>query len=269
MSGSGAQSSVQKMDQIGLLGPWTVLAHANYLSREDISLIKKRNAHISSSPSVEQQMAIGTPACFDPDRDVQSHSSIGIDCHNVVLASIPAEMRMALQSSRGTQNEKVLNRGLRPFRVYKTVQEAYALGTVAGARAIGMGDHIGSIAEGKLADIIIFDALTPNMICGAQLDPVTAIVMHSTPADVVTTIIDGVVRKKDGQLSPIQPDGSGAALFPISSASLRWPEVAERLLETRATLQAKINKIDLEEAKVGAMKAFGYDPSKIFDSNPS
>ena len=266
---AGQQSSVQKMDELGLLGPFTILAHANYLSQEDINLVKKRNAHISSTPSVELQMGIGTPACFDPERDVQSHSSLGIDCHNVILASIPAEMRMALQSARGTQNERFNQRGLKPAKVYKTVQEAYALGTIAGAKAIGLGDQIGSITVGKLADLIVFDALTPNMICGAQFDPVTAVVMHSTPADVVTTIIDGVVRKRDGQLSSIQPDESAEALFPISSAGLRWSEVAEKLLETRATLQAKIDEINLEDVKVAAMKAFGYDPSKIVDSLPS
>ncbi len=257
------------MDEVGLLGPSTILAHANYLSQEDINLVKKRNAHISSTPSVELQMGLGTPACFDPDRDVQAHSSLGLDCHNAVLTSIPAEMRMALQSCRGTQNERFKEKGLKPSKVFKTVQEAYALGTIAGARAIGMGDQIGSIATGKFADLIVLDALTPNMICGAQLDPVTAVVMHSTPADVVTTIIDGVIRKRDGQLSPIQHDESAEALCPISSAGLRWPGVAEKLLGTQTTLQAKIEKINLEEAKIGALKAFGYDLSKIVDSLPS
>ena len=256
------------MGELGLLGPFTVLAHANSLSEEDISLIKQQNAHISSTPSVELQMGIGTPACFDPKRDIQSHSSLGIDCHNVVLGSIPAEMRMALQSSRGSQNERFLQRGLKPARIFKSVQEVYALGTIAGARAIGLDEQVGSIAEGKLADIIVFDALTPNMICGAQFDPVTAIVMHSTPADVVTTIVDGIVRKKDGSLSSIQPEASAEALFPISSASLQWHEVAEKLLATQATLQSKIEKIDLEKAKLGAMEAFGYDVSKIVDFVP-
>lgn len=254
------------MDQLGLLGPFTVLAHSNYLSQEDISLVKERNAHVSSTPSVELQMGIGVPICFDSERDIQSHASLGVDCHNVVLASIPAEMRMALQSARGIENEKFLQRGLKPAKVYKTVQEVYALGTIAGARAIGLVDQIGSIAEGKLADLIVFDALAPNMLCGAQHDPVTAIVMHSTSADVVMTIVDGVVRKKDGQLLPIQRDVGAEALFPVSSTGLGWSQVAEKVLETQATIQAKIDQTPLAEAKVPAMKAFGYDPSKIVDS---
>jgi hypothetical protein len=90
--------------------------------------------------------------------------------------------------------------------------------------------------------------------------------MHSTPADIVLTIVDGIIRKKDGQLKPVHPEGASDSLFPISSPSLQWREVAERLLETRATLNAKIDQIDLVEAKNGALKAFGYDPSKIVDS---
>jgi cytosine/adenosine deaminase-related metal-dependent hydrolase len=254
------------MEDCGLLDPWSILSHANSLSEEDIDLVKRRNAHISSTPSVELQMGMGTPACFDADRDIQSHSSLGIDCHNATLASLPAEMRMALQNSRGVHNEKFIRKGLKPAKIYKTVQDVYALGTIAGARAIGMSDKIGSIAEGKLADLIVFDALTPNMICGAQQDPITTIVMHSTPADIVLTIVDGIIRKKDGQLKPVHPEGASDSLFPISSPSLQWREVAERLLETRATLNAKIDQIDLVEAKNGALKAFGYDPSKIVDS---
>ena len=266
-SHTGMQSSVQKMEDCDLLSSFTtVLAHANSISDEDIRLIKKRNAHVSSTPSLELQMGMGTPACFDPDHDVQSHSSLGIDCHNVTLASVPSEMRIALQSSRGDHNKKFLKKGLKAARVYKTVQEAYALGTISGARALAMEDRIGSIAVGKLADIIVFDALSPNMICGAQQDPIMAIVMHSTPADVVMTIVDGVIRKQNGQLAPVQIDTSSERFSKTSPTSLQWSEVAQRLLESRETLNAKVDKIDLVEAKNGALKAFGFDSSKIVKS---
>ena len=211
-------------------------------------------------------MGMGTPTCFDASRPLQSHSSLGVDCHNLTLASLPAEMRMALQNSRGAYNDKFIDRGLKPARVNKTVQDVYALATIAGARAISMEERIGSLAEGKLADIIAFDALTPNMICGAQQDPITAIVMHSTPADVVLTMVDGIIRKREGQLEPVQPEENPDSIFPVPSPPMLWKEIAERLLETRATLKAKVDRIDLVEAKQGALKAFGYDSSKIVDS---
>lgn len=263
------------MEAYGILSPGVILSHANYLSPTDISLIKKRDAHISSTPTLELQMAMGIPACFDPDRDVQECSSLGIDCHNVTLASMPAEMRTALSSSRGARNEKFLAQGKVPARIYKTVQEAYALGTIAGARAVGMADQIGSLAEGKLADVVVFDALSPAMICGAQRDPVTAIVMHSTPGDVVMTIVDGVVRKRDGKLAPVSltPEVQGlyapaAAAVGTSSSTttLGWADVSKQLLKTRGPLKDKVDQVDLEAAKKAAMMAFGMDVTKVVDT---
>ncbi|KAK4941642.1 hypothetical protein LTR10_018520 [Elasticomyces elasticus] len=262
----GVPSSVETMEAYGLLTSSVLLSHANMLSPNDISLIKKRKAHISSTPSVELQMAMGTPACFDSQRDVQACSSLGLDCHNVTLASIPAEMRAALANARGTEHQKFLSAGKIPARAYKTVQEAYALGTIQGARAIGFEDHIGSLAVGKLADIIVLDALSPTMICGAQQDPVIAIVMHSTPADVLMTIVDGVVRKRDGKLEPVAVDHGAQAYAGTGRSSLRWADVVKPLLKSRNAIQGRLDQIDFVEAKRAAMKVFGYDESKIVES---
>jgi cytosine/adenosine deaminase-related metal-dependent hydrolase len=53
------------------------------------------------------------------------------------------------------------------------------MGTMAGARAIRMEDRIGTLAAGKRADIVTFDALSPGRCVVAQYDPVTAIVLHA------------------------------------------------------------------------------------------
>ena len=219
-------------------------------------------------------MGMGTPACFDSQRDLQSSSSLGIDCHNATLASVPAEMRVALQSSRGSHNEKFHAAGKVPAKINKTVQEAYALGTIQGARAIGMEDQIGSLAVGKLADIVVFDALSPALICGGQYDPVTAIVMHSTPGDIVMTIVDGIVRKRNGRLEPVPvtpearvwTEASSTVSGGEGSLSLKWSDVVKPLLKSRANLQNKMDKIDFVAAKRGAMKAFGMDESSIVES---
>ncbi|KAL6246344.1 hypothetical protein RBB50_006580 [Rhinocladiella similis] len=263
----GRPSNVEIMDSYGVLTPHSVLSHANMLSPKDIDLIKQRNAHISSTPSLELQMAMGTPACFDPDREVlQSCSSIGVDCHNVTLPSIPAEMRCALQASRGLENGKFLAAGKVPAKIYKTVQDAYALGTIQGARAVGFEDQIGSLAVGKLADIIVFDALSPSMVCGAQYDPVTAIVMHSTPGDIVMTIVDGVVRKRDGKLDAVSVTPEARPYTGDQVSSLKWADVVKPLLKSRDKIQGKIEKTDLDTAKKIAMRLFGYDESMVVDS---
>lgn len=255
------------MESYGLLASNVILSHANMLTPTEIALVRQRNAHISVSPSAELSMAMGTPACFDSERsELQPQCSIGLDCHNTITPSIPAEMRCALQASRGVENAKFLAAGKYPAKMYKTVQEAYALGTVQAARGIGMGDQIGSLAVGKLADIIVFDALSSCMICAAQHDPVAAIVMHSTPGDIVTTIVDGVVRKRDGKLQPVSVSPEAHTFTGSDVSSLQWMDVAMNLLKSRETLQRKWESTDFNAAKPVAMKAYGFNESLVVDS---
>lgn len=254
------------MESYGLLASNVILSHANLLTTNEIALVRRRNAHISVSPSVELQMGMGTPACFDRDRDVQSQCSIGHDCHNLCVTSIPAEIRCALQASRGVENDRFIANGKLPTKIYKTVQEAYALGTVQAARGIGMGDLIGSLAVGKLADIIVLDALSPSMVCASQHDPVAAIVMHSTPGDIVMTIVDGVVRKREGKLEPVSVVAEAYPYTGSDVSSLQWSDVAKALLESKDTIQKKVERIDFGAEKPIAMKAYGFDESSMVDS---
>ncbi|KAJ8087288.1 hypothetical protein PM082_006118 [Marasmius tenuissimus] len=81
--------------------------------------------------------------------------------------------------------------------VYTPTKQAFNLGTIKGARAIGMEENVGSVGAGKLADLVVFDADSPGMICAAQSDRIAA-VLFSTVADISTVIVDGVVRKMNG-----------------------------------------------------------------------
>lgn len=91
-----------------------------------------------------------------------------------------------------------------PLSVGYSVESAFNLATIRGAAAMKMSDRIGSIKVGKLADLVIFDANSPAMVCGALEEPVAAIMLHSSPADVDTVIVDGIVRKEGGKLLDVQ-----------------------------------------------------------------
>ena len=68
--------------------------------------------------------------------------------------------------------------------------------TIEGARALGMGDEIGSIEAGKRADIILLDVDKPKF---TPLTNVPAhVVNNAVPADVETVIVDGDVVLRNG-----------------------------------------------------------------------
>jgi cytosine/adenosine deaminase-related metal-dependent hydrolase len=72
------------------------------------------------------------------------------------------------------------------------------MATIDGARALGLDKEIGSIEIGKRADVIVVDL--ERLQSSPAPDVVSALVYSAQPADVRTTIIDGHVVMRDGEL---------------------------------------------------------------------
>jgi len=73
------------------------------------------------------------------------------------------------------------------------------MATIGGARALGMGDEIGSLEVGKKADIILVD------LTGSHMRPINNLVNNlvycaSAASDVETVIIDGRIIVQDRRL---------------------------------------------------------------------
>jgi cytosine/adenosine deaminase-related metal-dependent hydrolase len=257
------------LNEYGVLDEMFLFSHASEATPEDAALLHKTNTHISTTPSTELQMSLGEPTAFRSDIDIQPQCSLGVDCSSNNSASIVSEMRLLLQSARGDYNKKFYQKGLMPKKVYKTVEEAFNLGTIHGARAVHMEDKIGSLAVGKLADIVVFDALSSSMVCGAQHDPVAAIVLHSSPGDIEMTIVDGVIRKRHGMLESVDVKPGRELWNGENRGTLAWKDVAKELVERRNGIQQQVEKIDMGEALEGVVKGFYIDKSKIVDEVPA
>lgn len=265
----GAQHSMASLpkhiDSLGFLDERMLVAHSSNITDEDAQLYRQRGCHVSSTPSTELQMAMGVPpVCFRNDLGIQDLCALGVDCHSNNSASIPGEMRIGLQASRAMYGQEFLDKDKAPSHLEHTVEQAFNLGTINGARAIRREHELGSIAEGKFADIVIFDATSPSMICGAEHDPVAAVVLHSSPADIDMVIVDGVVRKQGGKLVDVAFDKVGEKVSGKRGAV--WSEVASELTKSRARIQEEIEGIDMKAAKKAIMKAFYVDPAGIVDS---
>lgn len=164
-------------------------------------------------------------------------------------------MRLALQSARGTRNQNVLDSGKTPRTVGYTVEQAFNLGTILGARAIGMGEVVGKLEVGRLADIVIFDGMSTSMIGAAEHDPVAAVVLHSSIRDVDTVIVDGVIRKEGGKLVAVESGGR----------KLEWKDIATEMVKSRERIQEKVDEIDYEKVRPAMFKAFYIDEGTMTD----
>lgn len=255
----GEHSLVKLLDSYGLLKDDILLSHASQAPPEDAVKLTAEGAHVSATPDTELQMAHGNPVCFRPD--LYKISSLGIDCHSNNSGDILTQMRLALQTARARHNEKFVAQGKQPRVVYATVEEAFNLGTILGARAVGMGDEIGSIAVGKLADLVIFDAESPSMVCAAEHDPVAAIIMHASVRDIDTVIVDGEVRKSGGKLVPVDVGDHASAVKQV----VGWSEVAAKLIQSRMRIHEATEAMDLKGAREEVMKLYHIEAKNIVE----
>ncbi len=80
--------------------------------------------------------------------------------------------------------------------------EVLRMGTIEGARAIGLGDRIGSLEAGKQADFIVVDVDTPNLlpIIDAPVRTlVPNLVYAATGKEVQTVVVAGrtIMRNRE------------------------------------------------------------------------
>ncbi|KAF5589883.1 cytosine deaminase [Fusarium subglutinans] len=251
---SKGQSRVpEQLQASGLLGPDILLTHGNGTTPEQAALLTEAGTYIVSTPDAEIFMASGAdPVAFREDLPL---TCLGADCHSCGPVSMMHQMQMALASDRGMQNSTTFAQGHYPKKMRATVQKAFNLATIKAARAINMDKDIGSIAVGKLADLVIFDTTSPSISCAADHDPLTAIVRHAGVREVETVIVGGKVRKHNGSLQTVHLAEGRETGFDLkheafnSKNGLSWKEVAKELSRSRSEIETRINKVNKELAK--------------------
>ncbi|KAI7763396.1 hypothetical protein LZL87_010461 [Fusarium oxysporum] len=251
---SKGQSRVpEQLHACGLLGPDILLTHGNGTTPEQASLLTEAGTYIISTPDAEIFMASGAdPVAFREDLPL---TCLGADCHSCGPVSMMHQMQIALASDRGSQNSKTFAEGRYPNKMRATVQQAFNLATIKAARAISMDKDIGSIAVGKLADLVVFDTTSPSVSCAAEHDTLTAVVRHAGVREVETVIVGGKIRKHNGSLQNVHLAQGREAGFDLkheavdSKDGLLWKEVAKELSRSRNEIQGRINKVNKELAK--------------------
>ncbi|KAL5356588.1 hypothetical protein BJX96DRAFT_186865 [Aspergillus floccosus] len=251
-------SPVAVLNNNGLLGPDVLLSHGNNITPEELRWVKTAGAHFSSTPLSELQMGHGHPICLEAG--FLPFSSIGTDSNSICTSSIPTQASTALQATRARQMAENMRNGTWDGTIGPTVEDAFNLGTLLGARAIGLEDEIGSLEVGKKADIVIFQGQTPTMVPAGERHPIAGIILHSSVRDVQTVIVDGIVRKENGSLCLISvPDDTAenAGTSACGREILEWKDVAKLLRDSHSRLEeVKSTLCDENAARNGLIRSF-------------
>ena len=177
------------LKDIGFLGNDVVAAHCVWLSDEEIDIIKKYDVKVSHNPCSNMKLASGiSPVSKLLDKGVCV--SIGTDgaSSNNNLDLIEEIKTASLLQKISTLDSSVLSSN-----------EAFEMLTINGAKTLGLENEIGSIEEGKKADIILIDTKMANMV--PQSSNLTSNLIYSAnSSNVDTTICNGQILMENKKI---------------------------------------------------------------------
>jgi 5-methylthioadenosine/S-adenosylhomocysteine deaminase len=180
------------LDSIGFLGPDVVCAHSVWLSDEEIEIIKKHDVKVSHNPCSNMKLASGiAPVTKLLENNIcVAIGTDGASSNNNL--DIIEELRTAsLLQKVSTLDPKALNS-----------DEAFAMGTINGARALGLDDEIGTVEVGKKADLILVDTNNANMIPDSSKLS-SNIIYSANGFNVDTTICNGQILMENRELTTL------------------------------------------------------------------
>ncbi|WP_248910309.1 amidohydrolase family protein [Halocatena marina] len=193
---NGAADSLDLLDDVGLLDDRLIAAHFRMASDEDVRRMSKADASIAHCPSVFCYWNPDPDAQWTPVLELRAASidvGLGIDDHNWHDSyNFFGEARQARLAAN-------LEWGTGQF----TSKELVRMLTIEGARALNVGDEIGSLEAGKRADLIVLDLGTPKFV---PVNNVFAHVVNQTnPTDVETAFVDGNTVMRGGDVKTFHP----------------------------------------------------------------
>ncbi|HBB94924.1 MAG TPA: N-ethylammeline chlorohydrolase [Blastocatellia bacterium] len=182
--------NVAYLDSLGISGGHVVLAHCVHLATEEMETLARTQTNVAHCPSSNLKLGSGLARVAEmlARKIPVSLGADGAACNNRL--DMFTEMRTAALLQKLAHGPEVL-----------PAARVLRMATIDGARALGLGQEIGSIETGKRADVIVVDL--DRIHSSPARDVVSTLVYSAQPTDVQTAIIDGRVVMRAGELTTL------------------------------------------------------------------
>lgn len=171
------QSPTEVFEECGIFENKTIAAHGVYLSDKDLDILSKYDVSVVHNPSSNLKLSSGF-----------------LDCTRVINKKI--NLAMGTDSSASNNNLSMIKEISLTSLVSKynnpqnlKAYDVLKMATINGAKALELDDKIGTLEEGKLADIILIDLNNPNHT--PQNNLISSLPYSTFDKDVSYVIING------------------------------------------------------------------------------
>ncbi|MCF3124523.1 amidohydrolase [Streptomyces arenae] len=201
---------VELLDSLGVLGPDTLLAHAVDLTDAEIAALARTGTPVAHCPVSNLKLGCGiarVPELLDAGVTVGLGTDGAVSSNTLDL--LGAVRLAALVHKAGGDPTAV------------GAEQAVRMATIESARALGLGDQLGSLEAGKRADLVVVDRDRPHLL--PRHDPFSTLAYAAAASDVRDTVVDGRVLMRDRALRTLD---EAAVLRDLAAAAAAHPEAS-------------------------------------------
>ena len=172
----------------------TILAHAVKLSEAEIDRLSKLSVSVAHCPVSNLRLGCGVAK-------IQYMMDKGI---NVTIGTDGQGSGSNMDMFDSMKFTALLQKGEFENAANMDSYEVLKMATINGAKALGVADEIGSVEEGKSADIIMVDL--NSAVCQPVGNVFSDLVYNAKGSNVVMTMVGGKVVMKDGKVPDIDEE---------------------------------------------------------------
>jgi cytosine/adenosine deaminase-related metal-dependent hydrolase len=178
-----------------VMGPDVTYIHCTTFTPTAWTRVAASGGHVSIACPIEMEMGHGIPP-IQPALDAGIRPSLSVDVETQMPGEFFTQMRavFTLQRMQALARQRAGEAAPRLL----TVRDVIEFATIAGARANGLEDRIGTLTPGKEADIILLRADTVTVL--PLNNAWGAVVLAMDTSNVDTVLVGGRIRKRGGQL---------------------------------------------------------------------
>jgi cytosine/adenosine deaminase-related metal-dependent hydrolase len=214
-------------------------------------LLRETYQYVSITPESEMGFGLGVPS----SSFILDQAGLGVDTHAFTSSDLVTQARFILQTTRSAVTKPIFDKWQVPNSNPMSVVQAFLLATRNGGLALRRPD-LGVLSVGVKADIVVWDGTSPGLL--GWLDPVAAIILHSSVADVEHALVDGKYVKRNRQLV-VGDYSSVQTRFLQASKRIQdaWRQIPRPQLPERAPTGVLFARADEVDVTAGDTTGYG------------
>lgn len=180
----------QFLESMSVLGPNLLTAHNVMLSDEDIAIMARRDVKVIHCPRAN----LSNHGFPKTPQILQAGLNVGLGCDGAAPSNLDLFDEM-----KALRYSMIAYWGLPSFNpVVMTCPTLLKMAVWGGANAIGKGDILGAVEEGRKADVILLNIDQPHLTPTQNL--INTIVEAANGHDVTDSIINGKIVMKNREV---------------------------------------------------------------------